>query len=180
MDDLGDGPVGSKPGPTQGPLLTPGRRLVLRVGLACMALGFLLFFSTFVSFALHFGDFDHFEERTRSQALRAVGGLGLVLVGMGLTIGSTVGQTMRWLGDPERAARELAPWARLSGRLQDEAFREMTTVRATVSDLASGRTREEPAPAPAPATPLIQVRCRACGGLSDESARFCSGCGAAL
>ncbi len=165
-----------KPGASMGALLSPGRRMLLWAGLALMALGFLLFFSTFVTFVMHFGDFDHFEEQARSDGLRAVGGMGLILVGMGLTIASTLGQAVRWAADPDRAARDLAPWARLSGRLQDEAFREMRTVRATVADLAGSRA----GPAPAAPEPVIKVRCRACGALSDESSRFCGGCGAPL
>lgn len=49
--------------------------------MALMVVGALLFFSTFISSALHFGDFTDFENRTRSMAVRSLTGMGLLIVG---------------------------------------------------------------------------------------------------
>jgi hypothetical protein len=51
------------------------------VGRWVMLAGALLFLSTFVTFAMNFGDFTNFEGRARSGMLRAIAGIVLVAVG---------------------------------------------------------------------------------------------------
>ena len=67
--------------------------------------------------------------------------------------------------DPERARDDLEPWARTGGGLVSDALDEAGV------NLGGG--------APAP-EPKVQVRCRKCRTLNDETDRFCSQCGAAL
>jgi hypothetical protein len=132
-----------------------------------MLLGAILFLSTFISFAMHFGDFNDFETRTRSDALRALAGIVCLIVGgvvAGVGARGPAGSGL--LLDPERAARDLQPFARMSGKLTDTAFSEMETVRQTLADISGGGVRE--------------VVCRACQALNDESDRYCGQCGAAM
>jgi hypothetical protein len=51
------------------------------VGRWVMLAGALLFLSTFVTFAMNFGDFTDFVGRARSGMLRAIAGIVLVAVG---------------------------------------------------------------------------------------------------
>ncbi len=159
------------PSPGQIP---PGRKTVYYVGMALSIVGLLMFLSTFVSGLAHFGDFHHFAEHTRSMGLRAFGGIILLMIGgVVMRIGAQGAFGAGMLLDPERAGRELEPWARMSGRLNDAAFSEMSTVRETIGDALGGRREPEPAPE-------IKIRCRSCQALNDEQARFCDQCGAAL
>jgi hypothetical protein len=70
--------------------------------------------------------------------------------------------------NPEQAVHDLSPWARMSGRLTDEAFSEMPTVRETIASIV------HPA---APGEPEVKVRCQACQALNDEHDKFCGQCG---
>lgn len=56
------------------------RNVVGCVAAGLAGLGVLLFLSTFFSAALNFGNFDNFEARGRSMALRAVSGMTLMII----------------------------------------------------------------------------------------------------
>jgi hypothetical protein len=138
--------------------------------MAVAAIGLLLFLSTFVSFALNFGKFDHFEDNARSNFLRAIGGMVLLIAGgacMGVGRGGLAGSGL--LLDPEQAKRDLEPYARIGGGLTDAAFSEMPTVREAIADLAGAEPPE-----------VIKVRCRECKALNDQHDRFCGQCGAKM
>lgn len=162
------------PSPRQ---LPPGRKMTYYVGMALSIIGLLMFLSTFFSFLIHFGDFSDFTGRARSNGFRAFGGILLMMAGgVVMRAGAQGPFGMGMLLDPERAERDLEPWARMSGRLQDAAFSEMTTVRETIAE-AVGEHHEPEGTDPAPE---IRVRCRSCQALNDEQARFCDQCGAKL
>jgi hypothetical protein len=148
------------------------RRAIYYAGLTTMAVGFLLFFSTFITGAMHFGDFDHMAERGRSMGLRAFGGFAMIFVGIFLAnLGARGLAGSGMMLDPERARRDLEPWARTSGGLTDAAFQEMPTVRETVAGLVRGGDE---------APEVVKVRCRACRALNDEHDKYCGQCGKAL
>lgn len=154
-----------------GPGISPARRYAYYAGLVAVVVGAMLFMSTFVTFIMRFGDFGDFEARTRSEGLRAFGGMVLMMIGGGLMAAGAVGPAASGLLlDPERAARDLEPYARASGKLSDAAFSEMHTVRQTLADLGGGESARE----------VVRVRCRACQSLNDESNRFCGQCGAVM
>lgn len=104
----------------------------------------------------------------RNMMIRALGGMGLmVLGGLLMRVGAA-----GWAGagvvlNPEQARKDLEPWARMGGGVLQDALSEV--------DL--DRKAEERLEAPPPA---VKIRCRKCQALSDETARFCSQCGAAL
>ena len=56
-------------------------QIVKHIGTGLAILGVLLFLSTFISAALNFGNFDNFDERGRSMALRAVFGFIFMIAG---------------------------------------------------------------------------------------------------
>jgi hypothetical protein len=51
------------------------------VGSGIALIGFLLFFSVFISGAMNFGNFDNFEARTRNMSIRAVLGMFMIIGG---------------------------------------------------------------------------------------------------
>lgn len=154
--------------------ISPERKWIYYTGLTLTVLGLLSFLSTFVTFAMHFGDFSNFEDNARSEMGRAVLGMVLMIVGGVVTgIGARGPAGSGLLLDPERASRDLEPFARMSGRLKDAEFSEMHTLRETIEGLG-GRTRQEEA------GPAVKVRCRGCQALNDEEDKFCGQCGVKL
>jgi hypothetical protein len=106
--------------------ISPQRKSLYHVGQVIVALGLVSFLSTFISFAMHFGDFTDFESRGRSMALRAIGGMIGIIAGgvvMGIARGGAAGSGLKL--DPTQAREDLEPWARLSGGLQKDALDEM-------------------------------------------------------
>ncbi len=104
-------------------MIPPERKAVYYTGMGLAILGLILFLSTFVTFALHFGKFDHFEENARSDFLRAIAGMVLLIVGGAvMNVGARGFARSGVMLDPERAKEELEPYARMSGGLTDAAF----------------------------------------------------------
>ena len=57
------------------------RQTAYYVGMGLMVVGGLMFASTFVTFATHFGDFSNFEGNAKSDMMRAFGGMALLVLG---------------------------------------------------------------------------------------------------
>jgi hypothetical protein len=138
------------------------RKVAYYVGMALQILGGLLFASPFVTFLI-FGDFTDFGGRARSEELRVFGGIALLIIGG--VIRDIAAKGLAGSGvllDPERARHELEPYSRMAGGMVKDA------IDATQLNLG-GQTPKE-----------IMLKCRACGGLSTESAKFCQECGTQL
>ncbi|MFM7976506.1 MAG: hypothetical protein ACKOOI_18660 [Pirellula sp.] len=136
------------------------RKTAYYVGMGLQILGGLLFASTFVTFLMHFGDFTNFEGRVKSDGFRAFGGMALLIIGgiiRGIGAKGLAGSGV--LLDPERARDELEPYSRMAGGMVKDAIEEAKI------DLGGEATK------------VIMVKCRSCGGLSLESAKFCQECG---
>jgi len=58
------------------------RKVIYGLGVVLLTAGGLVFLSTFLSAALHFGDFYHFSERSRSMVERAILGVALIIGGV--------------------------------------------------------------------------------------------------
>ena len=92
------------------------RKLAYYLGNGLSALGFLLFISVFVTGALHFGDFTNFVSDAKSDMLRAVG--GMILIIMGRIIAGIGARGLAGSGvilDPEQARDDLKPYSRMTG-----------------------------------------------------------------
>ncbi|MBW7939670.1 MAG: zinc ribbon domain-containing protein [Candidatus Omnitrophica bacterium] len=150
------------------PVISESRKFLYYLGLALIALGALLFFSTFLSAALHFGDFSHFEERTRSMAFRSFGGIFLLVAGVVINrIGALGFSGSGVVLDPQQAREDLKPYSSMVGGMAKDVMEESGLV-------------EMIQPRPTPVAEQIKVRCRACQALNDEDARFCDQCGKEL
>jgi len=139
------------------------RKTAYYVGMGLQILGGLLFASTFVTFMMHFGDFTNFEGRAKSDGFRAFGGMALLIIGgiiRGIGAKGLAGSGV--LLDPERARDELEPYSRMAGGMVKDAIEE--------AKIGLGGE----------AAKVIMVKCRSCGGLSLESAKFCQECGTKL
>jgi len=136
------------------------RKVAYYVGMGLLILGGLLFASTFVTFLMHFGDFDNFEARAKSMGFRAFGGMVLVIIGaiiQGIAAKGLAGSGV--VLAPEQARGELEPYSRMAGGMVKDAL-----------DEAQIHLGDEP-------TQVIMVKCRSCGQLNQETAKFCQECG---
>jgi hypothetical protein len=121
--------------------ISPQRKSLYHAGQIVAAVGLLSFLSVFVSAALNFGDFTDFESRGRSMAMRAFGGMIMIVAGgalMEFAFGGVAGSGLKL--DPEQARRDLEPWARMSGGLQKDALDEMGIDIPAIVDKLGGRT----------------------------------------
>lgn len=121
------------------------RKTLYYAGMASSVVGLLTFGSVFVSFALSFGktdDFDEFGAQGRSMAVRAVLGMGLLILGGILkNVGARGLAGSGVVLDPQRARKDVEPWARMAGGVVGDALDE--------AGLKPGR-RESEADAQAP------------------------------
>jgi hypothetical protein len=147
--------------------LSDGRKAAYYVGNAVSVIGLLLFLSVFLTFAMHFGDFSNFEADARSSMFRAISGIVLVAVGQVIArVGRSGMAGSGVLLDPQKSRRDLEPWNRATGGMVADTLDEIPQIKG----LAGG----------APAEPTVKVRCRKCGALNDEDAKFCKSCGQSL
>jgi hypothetical protein len=105
--------------------ISPERKAIFYIGLAVAAIGFLCFISVFISDALNFGDFTDFKERNRSEGIRAV--LGMLMIVAGFIIALIGRRGLAGVGlklDPEEARRDVEPWARMSGGILKDTLDE--------------------------------------------------------
>jgi hypothetical protein len=105
--------------------IRPERKAVYYAGMAITVIGFLIFFSIFVSAAIHFGDFSNFEGQAKSAAFRGLAGMAMVIVGgilMGIGRMGVAGSGVKL--DPQQARKDVEPWARMSGGVLKDALDE--------------------------------------------------------
>lgn len=145
--------------------ISPERRTAYNLGLVLMVIGILLFGSVFVTFAMHFGDFDNFHHVVRSSMIRAVLGMGLMIGGAVLRgIGAAGLAGSGVVLDPDQARQDLEPFSRMAGGMVKDALNE--------ADIKVG--------SPAAPQRIVVLKCRQCGKLNPEDAKFCQECGKSM
>jgi hypothetical protein len=140
------------------------RKTAYYIGVGLMIVGGLMFASTFVTFAAHFGDFSNFESNAKSDMYRAFGGMALMI--LGAIISSIGARGLAGSGvilDPEQARQELEPYTRMAGGMVKDALDE--------ADVKLGS---------APPEKVVMIKCPACGKLNEEDSKFCRECGKKL
>jgi hypothetical protein len=143
--------------------IPPERQALYYGGMALAGVGLLLFLSVFVTGMANFGNFDHFEERARSEGLRGIGGMVLMMAGVALmNVGARGLAGSGVVLDPRKAREDVEPWARMAGGVARDALDE------------TGLLREGTSPPP---PPVVKVRCLKCRALNDEGSKFCNQCG---
>jgi len=141
------------------------RRATYYVGGILMLVGAISFGSTFVSFAMHFGDFDMDGAAFgKSMMLRAFGGIVLIIVGGAIRgIGAAGLAGSGAVLDPEQAREELEPYSRMAGGIVKDALDE--------ADIHLGR---------GPPQKVVMIKCPSCGKLNEEDSKYCQECGRSL
>lgn len=150
--------------------ISPERKQLYTIGMILTGVGFLLFLSNFVILPLQMSrpTFDPFRQDPGvGFALRAVGGILLIIVGQVLRgVGARGAAGSGLVLDPEQAREDLQPWAKAAGGLVKDALEEISS--PTNADADEGQDT------------IVKVRCPHCRTLNDEDARFCKQCGASL
>lgn len=140
--------------------ISEGRKIAYYIGTGLMVLGGILFVSTFVTFAMHFGDFSNFASNAKSEMLRAFGGMAFLIVGgiiRGIGAQGLAGSGV--VLDPDKARQDLEPYSRMAGGMVKDALEE--------ADVNLGRRPEK----------VIMIKCPSCGKLNEEDSKFCQECG---
>lgn len=157
--------------------VSDARKLGNFIGLGMMIIGGISFGSTFVTFAMHFGDFSNFDSNARSDITRAVLGMALLIAGIiirGVSAGGLAGSGV--ILDPEKAREDLEPFARMSGGLTKAAMDEAGIPLEKVGQLIDRLGTSTGATGGA-VQKVIVIKCRHCGKLNDEDSKFCQECG---
>ncbi|TWT88435.1 hypothetical protein Mal64_19160 [Pseudobythopirellula maris] len=119
--------------------VSEGRKAVYYVGMGMSLLGLLLFLSTFVTFAMNFGNFNNFRGRAQSGMLRAFSGVVLLIAGGAVTTVGRAGLAGSGLVlDPEKAREDVEPWSRMSGGMLKDTLDEAGVDLSEVAGKLSG------------------------------------------
>jgi hypothetical protein len=148
----------------------PPRNALFYLGNVLALVGLLLFLSTFLTAALNFGNFDHFDERGRSTGLRAFSGIVLIAIGAAIS-GMSAARLTR--------SRLIQNFQQLRDQVQlNSPPTESPPVRCAYCNVENDPKLSN---CTACGAPLSKKRCCAgCGNVNDPDAKFCNQCGAAL
>lgn len=142
------------------------RKAAYYIGIGMMVLGFILFISVFFSAASSMN--NPFEINNNPPPfLNAVLGMVLMIAGtivMGIGARGTAGSGL--LLDPDKAREDLKPFNEAKGGMINDVLSNIDAV----NKITNPRGEKE----------VIKIKCRSCGALNDEDAKFCKGCGEKL
>lgn len=138
--------------------ISPERKGLYYAGMVLTGIGFILFMSVFFS---GFSNDPFVQEGNFIQN----GVFGFILIGLGtflMNLGAKGAAGAGLILDPEKAREDLTPYTKAVGGMLKDALEE--------ADLPKGSNQKE----------IIKVRCKNCGELNDEDARYCKNCGKEL
>lgn len=137
------------------------RKATYYVGLGMIVIGFILFISVFFSAASSMNDPFMSGPPPFGNAV-----LGMVLIiagGIIMSIGARGAAGSGLLLDPEKAREDLKPFNEAKGEMINDVISNIDAVDKII------QSHEE--------KEVVKIKCRNCGGLNDEDAKFCKGCG---
>lgn len=144
--------------------VSAGRRTTFYLGTFIMVVGGLVFASLFVTLALIVGWGSDPETVIPSFVFRMI--LAAVLLVTGGALRAVGARGLAGSGvvlDPERARRDLEPYARMAGGMVKDALDEAQVKAGTAESQR-----------------VVMVRCLSCGRLNEEDSKFCQECGKKL
>lgn len=148
--------------------ISKGRKITYYIGIGMIVLGFMLFISVFFSFA-------GFISSPNSSPFTGGGPsfknsvIGMVLIAAGfvvMNIGARGPAGSGVLLDPEKARENLKPFNEAKGGMINDVVSNIDAVQSI-----TGHHQEKKE---------IKIKCRSCGTLNDEDAKYCKGCGEKL
>lgn len=142
--------------------ISTGRKATYYIGIGLIVVGIILFFSVFFSAIGSFNDpwkTPPFQNAIIGMIMMIVGGV-LAAVGRGGTAGSGV------ILDPEKAREDLKPFNEAKGEMINDTLENVKVLDKFINH---SEVRE-----------VVRIKCRNCGALNEEDAKFCKGCGQEL
>jgi hypothetical protein len=145
--------------------LSKERKITYYIGAGIMVLGVILFFSVFFSvFSLMNNPFGSSGIPPFQNAF-----IGMILIIIGsivMNIGAKGAAGSGLLLDPDKARADLKPFNEAKGGMINDVISNIDIV----DDIIKPHEEKE----------VIKIKCRSCGSLNDEDAKFCKGCGQEL
>lgn len=136
------------------------RKAFYYIGLVLIVVGFILFISNIFTF----GSDDMFYGGALTFMARPLVGMICVIIGSILrSIGEKGTAGSGLILDPEKAREDLKPHNIAKGKMINDAMENIDIVK----DIGNGEVQKE----------IIKIRCKNCGELNDEDAKFCKSCG---
>jgi hypothetical protein len=146
--------------------ITTQRKATYYIGMGMIVIGFILFISVFFQAASMMNDpFGKFN-REPSFSNSIIGMLLMIAGSIVMSIGAKGTAGSGILLDPEKAREDLKPFNEAKGEMINDVISNIDVVDKIT------RTHEE--------KEIIKIKCRNCGCLNDEDAKFCKGCGKEL
>ena len=140
------------------------RKVTYYIGICMMVLGFGLFISVFFSVINFMNAPVSFMHDEGPSFINAIIGMVLIIVGsIVMNIGAKGAAGSGLLLDPDKAREDLRPFNEARGGMVNDVISQIDVV----NNLAKPVKENE----------VIKIRCRTCGVLNDEDAKFCKGCG---
>lgn len=136
------------------------RKALYYIGLILIVIGFILFISnifTFDSDYMFYGGASTFMARPLAGMICII--VGSILRGIGEK--GTAGSGL--ILNPEKAREDLKPHNIAKGKMINDAVENIDIVKEM------GKSQEQ--------KEIIKIRCKNCGELNDEDAKFCKSCG---
>lgn len=146
------------------------RKAAYYIGIGMIVLGFILFISVFFSAASFMNNpfSGSFNGMNRGPSfMNAVIGMVLIIAGsIVANIGAKGAAGSGIILDPEKAREDLKPYSEAAGGMINDVISNIDVVDK-ITNTKEEREEKE----------VIKVRCRSCGTLNDEDAKYCKSCG---
>ena len=139
------------------------RKITYYIGIGMMVLGFILFLSVFFA-GFNFmnnpeGVFHSFKNAPIGMVLIIIGAI-LMNIGAKGAAGSGL------LLDPDKAREDLKPFNEAKGEIINDVISNIDVV----GQMTKAHEQKD----------IIKIKCRNCGSLNEEDAKFCKSCGKEL
>ncbi|MEA4849094.1 MAG: zinc ribbon domain-containing protein [Clostridiaceae bacterium] len=145
--------------------ITKERKATYYIGIGMMGIGFILFISVFFTAASFMN--DPFGGGGGPSFSNAVVGMVLMIAGsVVMNIGAKGAAGSGLLLDPERAREDLKPFNEAKGGMINDVISNIDAIDQITN---SNEIKE-----------IVKIKCRSCGSLNDEDAKFCKACGKEL
>lgn len=142
------------------------RKATYYIGLGMIILGFILFISVFFSMASFMNEpfAGGLGMRSGPSFMNSIIGMVLMIAGsVVMSIGAKGAAGSGIILDPERAREDLKPYSEAAGGMINDVISNIDVV----DKISKPREEKE----------VIKIKCRNCGSLNDEDAKYCKGCG---
>lgn len=140
------------------------RKAIYYTGMVLMVIGFILFISTFFTFAFGFGDFNVPSELSFLSPI-----IGMVLIIIGnilMAIGRKGVAGSGIILDPEKERDDLKPFSSAKGKMINDVVENIDIVNEVGKKMSKEDVKE-----------VVKIKCRNCGALNDEDSKYCKSCG---